>query len=156
MAAGDRDSAADALLEELTARYTVERRESKELLTAGSDGPFVRVVRLIPHTPAAAPLSVVFNELPSVILRLGRWYEQSLPDCGCDACDEDPAELVGEVGGGEEAVVGHDTFRSGSGAGKSRADGAMAWGGASDRGGSRHECRPCRMAEPGRCAKRTI
>ena len=89
--------AADIVLEELTARYTLERRETKELLTAGSDGPFARVVRLIPHAPAAAPMSVVFTDFPSVVLRLGRFYEQSLPGCGCDMCDEDPAELVDEL-----------------------------------------------------------
>jgi hypothetical protein len=89
--------AAETLLEELAARYTVERRESKEPLAPGGDGPIVRTVRLVPRTPAAAPLSVAFTEFPSVILRLGRWYEQSLPSCGCDACDENPDDLVTEL-----------------------------------------------------------
>ena len=90
-------AAAESLLEELTEYYTVERRETKEPLTPGSDELLVRTVRLIPRTPAAAPLSVAFTDFPSVILRLGRWYQQSLPSCGCDACDEEPAALVAEL-----------------------------------------------------------
>ena len=80
--------AADLLLDELTERYTVERREIK--------GP-LRAVRLIPHMPAAAPLAVTFTDFPGIKLRFGRWYEESLPNCGCDACDEHPAELVADL-----------------------------------------------------------
>jgi hypothetical protein len=32
-----------------------------------------------------------------VVLRFGRWYEERLPSCGCDACDEDPGHLVKEL-----------------------------------------------------------
>lgn len=86
---------AEELLDDLDRRYTVERRETKEAFTA--DGPLVRTVWLVPHTPAAAPLGVVFTDLPGVVLRLGRWYQQHLPACGCEACDEDPAALSGEL-----------------------------------------------------------
>jgi uncharacterized protein DUF6226 len=81
-------SAAATLLDELAEQYTVERRETREPLPT---------VRLIPRTPAAAPLSVTFTEFPSVILRFGRWYEESLPGCGCDACDEQPDDLVADL-----------------------------------------------------------
>jgi hypothetical protein len=27
-------------------------------------------------------------------LRLGRWFYEPQPECGCDDCDEDPDELV--------------------------------------------------------------
>ena len=81
-------AAADLLLDELTERYMVERREIREPS---------RTVRLIPRTPAAAPLAVTFTDFPSVILRFGRWYEESLPSCGCDACDERPDDLVAEL-----------------------------------------------------------
>jgi hypothetical protein len=87
--------AAQALLDDLNQRYAVERRETKELLSA--EGSLAPTVRLVPRTPAAAPLSITFTDFPSVILRLGRWYQQSLPYCGCDACDEEPAELVAEL-----------------------------------------------------------
>jgi Family of unknown function (DUF6226) len=95
--------AADTLLDELTATYTVERRETKEPLVPGGD--WVRTVRLIPRTPAAAPLAVAFTEFPSVVLLLGRWFEQSLPSCGCDACDENPGDLVTELRGQAYALV---------------------------------------------------
>ncbi len=88
-------AAADRLLDELTARYTVERRETAEPL--GATGERVRTVRLIPHTPAAAPLAIAFTGFPGVVLRLGRWYAETLPGCGCDACDERPDDLVAEL-----------------------------------------------------------
>nr|AEE65501.1 conserved hypothetical protein [uncultured bacterium BAC AB649/1850] len=86
---------ADRLLDELTERYTVERRESRERL--GPTAEAVRMVRLIPRTPAAAPLAIAFTAFPGVVLRLGRWYEETFPGCGCDACDEAPADLVTEL-----------------------------------------------------------
>jgi hypothetical protein len=89
--------AAEALLDELTDRYTVERRETKEPLGPEAGPPIVRIVRLIPHSPAAGPLAVAFTDLPGIVLRLGRWYEDRLPSCGCDDCDEDPGELVADL-----------------------------------------------------------
>jgi hypothetical protein len=87
--------AGDALLDELTERYMVVRRESKEPL--GPDDALVRMVRLIPQTPAAAPMAVAFTDFPGLDVRLGRWWTQTLPGCGCDTCDEDPAQLVEEL-----------------------------------------------------------
>ncbi|WP_250002286.1 DUF6226 family protein [Actinoplanes sp. M2I2] len=83
---------AEALLEELAQRYVVDRRESKELL-APADA-LVRMERLMPRTPAAAPLAVAFTETPGVALRLGRWWVETLPGCACEVCDEDPAQLA--------------------------------------------------------------
>jgi hypothetical protein len=82
-------AAAEDLLDELAELYAVERREVTE--------PPTRAVRLIPRTPEAAPLSVVFTDAPSIILCLGRFYHQELPGCGCDACDENPADLIAEL-----------------------------------------------------------
>lgn len=87
--------AADALLDELAERYMVERRETKELL--GPDEALVRTVRLIPRTPAAAPLAIAFTGLPGLRVRLGRWWTQSLPGCACADCAEDPGQLVDEL-----------------------------------------------------------
>ncbi len=84
--------AAEALLDQLFARHMVERRETKEQV--GATEALVRTVRLIPRTPAAAPLAVAFTELPGLSVRLGRWWDQPLPACGCDDCDEDPAQLI--------------------------------------------------------------
>jgi hypothetical protein len=96
------DSAA-RLLDDLVERYIVERRESKEALEPA--GEPVRVVRLIPHTPAAAPLAIAFTDFPSVVLRLGRWYAESLPGCGCDACAEQPDDLIAEMYAQVDALV---------------------------------------------------
>ena len=87
--------AADALLDELAERYVVERRETKELL--GPDEALVRTVRLIPRTPAAAPLAISFTGLPGLRVRLGRWWVEVLPRCGCADCAEDPGHLVEEL-----------------------------------------------------------
>ncbi len=95
--------AAERLLDELTARYTVERRETTEPL--GHSGNRVRMVRLIPRTPAAAPLAVAFTDFPSIVLRFGRWYQEALPGCGCDACDEQPDDLVADMRTQVEALV---------------------------------------------------
>ncbi len=84
--------AADRLLDELAELHMVERRESKELLVA--EDALVRVVRLIPRTPAAAPLAIAFTDFPGLVVRLGRWWTEALPACGCDDCAEDPAALV--------------------------------------------------------------
>ncbi|MEU4694499.1 DUF6226 family protein [Actinoplanes sp. NPDC023714] len=83
--------AADILLDDLTELYLVERRETKEPF--GLDDALVRTVRLIPRSLAAAPLAIHFTD-PGLILRLGRWWEETLPTCACDTCDEDPARLV--------------------------------------------------------------
>jgi len=83
---------ADALLDEFTERYVVERRETKELL--GPDEALVRVVRLIPRTPAAAPLAIAFTDFPGLSEQLGRWWTQTMPARGCD---DRPAHLVAEL-----------------------------------------------------------
>lgn len=89
--------AADELLDELADRHLVERRETKEPLGAGPGAPLVRVVRLIPHSPAAGPLAIAFTDRPGLVVWLGRWYEDRLPTCECEECDEDPAELVADL-----------------------------------------------------------
>ena len=89
--------AAETLLHELDERYLVELRETKEPLSPADDAPLVRVVRLIPHSPAAGPLAIMFTDLPGLVLRLGRWYEDRLPSCGCADCDEDPADLIRDL-----------------------------------------------------------
>ncbi len=94
---------AENLLDSLAAQYVVERRESKEAPGPANDP--VRVVRLIPRTPAAAPLAITFTSFPGVILRFGRWYEEALPGCGCDACGEQPEDLVAEMYNQVDALV---------------------------------------------------
>lgn len=83
--------AADIMLDELTERYLVERRECKEPL--GPDDALVRTVRLIPRMPTAAPMAIQFTDR-GLLLRFGRWWTESLPACACDTCDEDPKVLA--------------------------------------------------------------
>ena len=83
---------ADALLDEFTERYVVERRETKESL--GPDEALVRVVRLIPRTPAAAPLAIAFTDVPGLSMQLGRWWTQIMPGRGSD---EEPSRLVEQL-----------------------------------------------------------
>ncbi|GAB1644707.1 hypothetical protein KRMM14A1259_51300 [Krasilnikovia sp. MM14-A1259] len=89
--------AAETLLDDLTERFTVERRETREPGEGRTEGPLVRTVRLIPRTPAAGPLAVGFTDFPGLAVRLGRWHELALPLCGCDSCDEDPKQLVDDL-----------------------------------------------------------
>lgn len=83
--------AADALLDELTDLYQVERRETKELL--GPSEALVRMVRLIPRTPLAGPLAVAFTDLPALVVRLGRWWTEALPRSRADDPELVAAEL---------------------------------------------------------------
>jgi hypothetical protein len=97
--------AADELLDELTDRYVVERRDTKEYLGAAPDAPLVRVVRLIPRSPAAGPLAITFTDLPGLVLAFGRWHEERLPSCGCLECEDDPADLVADLRAHAEALI---------------------------------------------------
>ena len=45
-------------------------------------------IRLIPRNDDAAPITLSFTTFPGLSVRLGRWYTDSFPTCGCDACDE--------------------------------------------------------------------
>ena len=95
--------AAETMLDDLTGRYMVERRESKELLGAGD--ALVRMVRLIPRTPAAGPLAVAFTDFPGLMVRLGRWWAEVLPACGCADCEEDPSDLMGSLRKQVDALI---------------------------------------------------
>ena len=45
-------------------------------------------IRLIPRNDDADPITLSFTTFPGLSVRLGRWYTDSFPTCGCDACDE--------------------------------------------------------------------
>ena len=45
-------------------------------------------IRLTPEDTDAAPIVVAFSTFPGLHIRFGRWYIESFPGCGCDACDE--------------------------------------------------------------------
>ena len=45
-------------------------------------------IRLIPNDPEAAPLTIIFSDFPGLALRMGRWFDEPFPVCGCDACHD--------------------------------------------------------------------
>lgn len=89
--------------------YEVERTEGyglDEELERGMD--LARPgVKLIPTDPESAPIAIVFTQFPGLRIRLGRWYREPFPVCGCDACDESVedeierlSEMFGDVSAG--------------------------------------------------------
>ncbi len=88
--------AAHALVAKLTTEYDVTVTSG----TAAADFPAYRgsaesTTRIDPAT--GAPIRILITDFPGVVIRFGRWGDQAFPSCGCDACDEDPAELVAEM-----------------------------------------------------------
>lgn len=83
------EKVAQALVEHLVHTYDVERTDSER---AGR-----RTVVLSPRG-AGATLTVRFGDpdapAASVRVSAGRRFEESWPDCGCDACDDDVAALL--------------------------------------------------------------
>ena len=50
-------------------------------------------VRLQPRS-GGAPLTIGFTTFPGLIVRYGQWHVEAYPACGCDACNEDPVDLI--------------------------------------------------------------
>ena len=81
-----------ALLEE---QFEVDRTEAYGLdheLVRGLEHADFGIARpdvsLIPSDPDAAPIVVAFTTFPGLYVRFGRWYTETFPSCGCDACHE--------------------------------------------------------------------
>ena len=96
------------LIGRLEAAFDVERLEGYGLDDELERGDLVRPsVKLLPRDPSAAPIFVSFTAFPGLRVRVGRWYIDAFPSCGCDACDEtadDEAarltQMVDDVTGG--------------------------------------------------------
>lgn len=86
------------LLDRLDEEFDVERVDATgdepSPIPSDVDAP---AVLLVPGDPRAGSLTLVFHSLPGLKVRCGRWCDFRLPDCGCDGCDEDPAELWDEL-----------------------------------------------------------
>lgn len=95
--------AARLLIDQLTTDYVAERTDGAALLSSyASAWPDADATTLTPAT--GAPLTFGFTPFPGLVVRFGFCGEASFPSCGCDGCDEDPAdearrmaELVGVV-----------------------------------------------------------
>lgn len=66
----------------------------------------VEVMRLVPSTPLAAPLTFGFTILPGVCVAAGAVHQFPFPACGCDACDEDLTAQIDQLEETVFAVVG--------------------------------------------------
>nr|WP_281282350.1 DUF6226 family protein [Rhodococcus oryzae] len=87
--------AARAMVEDLERRFDVQVERGE------GGGGYIKTgatlteyIRLVPTDPAAAPLVIGFTNFPGIFLRVGAWAEMALPACGCDACNDDPADLL--------------------------------------------------------------
>ncbi len=130
--------AADALLDDLEERFDVQRT------TVADDE---RVERLDPAGGGAA-LVVTFTAFPGVKLAFGRSAKADLPHCGCDACDEQPDELVDELARIVDAVVA-GRFGEELTAGRPR-ELRFWWSGGRSRRGSVESARATELGPPGR------
>jgi hypothetical protein len=100
------------MIDQLEAGYAVRREDGRGVDVELCDRyEAVEVVRLSPGGGAAA-LTFGFTEFPSVVVRFGLWRIEAFPSCGCDACDEQPHELVEELEGQIASVTsGHFSER---------------------------------------------
>jgi Family of unknown function (DUF6226) len=46
------------------------------------------------------------TDFPGVDVRFGAWISAAFPRCGCDACDEQPAEVAVELREFVDALIG--------------------------------------------------
>ena len=85
------------VLDRLETRYDVTRQSFTETdRHASAPAP---AIRLVPADPAAAPLSIVFNAFPGLLVRCGQQhgYGIPVPHCGCDSCDESVVDCREEL-----------------------------------------------------------
>ncbi len=99
-------TAARELLDCLRDEYDVERLEGRALDDdLVGDFQVDTVVRLVPAPLGAGTLTIAFTRFPGLAVRLGRWYVEWYPGCGCDACDERPDDVVERVNSRVAALV---------------------------------------------------
>ena len=98
--------AATELLDRLEREFAVERVEGLDADDElGRESLAGHPIKLVPQDPQAAPIVVAFTEFPGVHFRFGSWRTEPFPNCGCDACDEKPDELIEAMTRMVEAVV---------------------------------------------------
>jgi hypothetical protein len=104
--------AADSIVERLERDFDVQNVDGLEVdpVLAGRVGGCLRLLRLTPSDPTAAPITFGWSAFPGLVVRFGRWHVTAFPRCGCDACDEQPDgvadelhELVDDIVGGRFA-----------------------------------------------------
>lgn len=103
--------AAERLLNELARDFVVSRREDLVSDPSRSSGQ-ARMVELDPSRPGVGRLRITFTNFPGLMVKLGQDRETALPACGCDACDEDPQELIEELHNQVESLTRANSAQS--------------------------------------------
>ena len=99
-------TAATELLNRLEREFAVDRLEGHEADSDWSGVTLARSpIRLVPHDPQCAPIIVAFTDFPGIFLKVGSRPKELFPNCGCDACDEMPDELIEKMIEMVETVV---------------------------------------------------
>lgn len=96
--------AATALVGELVDTFDVETAAGISAL----DDPnwpdeSAETIRLEPVV--GTPLAILITDFPGVLVRFGAWGRKAFPECGCDACDEQPPEVIESMHQLVEAAV---------------------------------------------------
>ena len=50
------------------------------------------LMKLTTTQDSSAPITIAFTDFPGLGVRMGRWFTDYFPSCGCDACDEMPED----------------------------------------------------------------
>jgi hypothetical protein len=96
---------AKALISRLAEAYDVVRSVSAaEVDFPECKGSGRDTIRLVPSQ--GVPLTFALTDLPGVFVGFGSWGQETFPDCGCDACDEQPAEVVRRMTELVETAIG--------------------------------------------------
>jgi len=83
----------DAVVADLVANFVVAVDDTPDVLPEClGNADLGRCVVVTPEG-AGAPITVGWTTFPGVVVAHGWWSYDTFPGCGCDACDEDPAEL---------------------------------------------------------------
>lgn len=81
-------------VDDLAAAFDVDRTDGVDLVPrAARSWPGARSTLLVP-AGGGAPLAVVLTPFPGVAVHAGRGFAVTFPACGCDACDEQPDDLL--------------------------------------------------------------
>jgi hypothetical protein len=89
---------AEALIEHLAGTYdVVVGNDPAHVADFIRPTDVVRVTRVAPTDPVAAPLTFGFIAHPGVILHAGLLHDFIYPACGCDACDETAADQAEQL-----------------------------------------------------------
>ena len=96
--------AAHATMDRLQATHEVERSDGELGDLDPERWPRAVVTRLDPSE--GAPIVLGMTDFPGVIVRAGNWFVEGFPTCGCDACDEQPLDVVEALEEVVEGVIG--------------------------------------------------